>query len=307
MRSGLSALLIAWVCGCGNLSNQDLAFLEAIPQKDQLHVAVPGGSASQNLCALGVADVWNSAKTTGDGINSGVDGILTLVDAIRGVPPSARDTDSRTWGPFPDQQHPGVDVQVTMSRELDASGTPWRWIYDIAQRRAPGAFLPILEGEFFGAQARNGIGRLTLHFENTATLGTNKPTDPAFPARVFYDLSSDPHTVALDLSDGTSGFGLVGFDYGYAGYADGHGRFDYAFPDQQNPLCTVQVTTDFTAQGAGRATFTVQCPLGLSFGPVTQCWDAGACIVYADDPFAVTPACNGVKPGLLGSAGACAL
>ncbi len=292
-----TALLLS--CACGNLSNQDLAFLEAIPQKDQLHVVVPANGAPP-ACALGTADIWNSAKSTGDSINAGVDNILALVDAIRAQPPTARDTDSRTWGPFPDQGRAGVDIRVNMSRELDASGTPWRWIYDIAARRAPGDFLPIIEGEFFGAQARNGIGRLVVHFENSWTLQINQPTDPKYPMRIYYDLSSDPHTVSLDLTSG-AGFGLVGFDYGYAGYADGHGRFDYAIP--QNG-CTVEVTTYFNAQGAGRDVFRVACPLGLVYGPVEQCWDRSACLVYVNDPFAWTPICNG-KPCLLGSASQC--
>jgi hypothetical protein len=292
-------------CACGNLSNQDLAFLEAIPQKDQLHVVVPANGAPP-ACALGTADIWNSAKSTGDSINAGVDNILALVDAIRAQPPTARDTDSRTWGPFPDQNHAGVDIRVNMSRELDASGTPWRWIYQIAARRAPGDFLPIIEGEFFGAQARSGIGRLVVHFENAWTLGTAKtspPADPNYPMRVYYDLSGDPRTVSLDLTSG-AGLGLVGFDYAYAGYTDGHGRFDYAFPDPKTG-CTVEVTTYFDAQGAGRDVFRLACPLGLVFGPVQQCWDRSACIVYANDPFALTPACNGIKPCLLGSATQC--
>ena len=304
MRSVASALLL--LAACGNLSNEDLAFLEALPQKDQLHLSVPGNGTSQNLCSLGSADVWTNAKSTGDGINAVVDSTTALVDQIRAIPPTTRDTDSRTWGPFPDGQHPGFLVQVNMSRELDAAGVPWRWLYSIEERKPPADFVPILEGEFFGAQARDGIGRMTLHFENIAALGINKPSDPTFPAHFYYDLASDPHTVALDLTNGISGFGLVGFYYGYAGYADGHGRFDYAFPSTNPAGCLVQVNADFTAKGAGKATFTLQCPVA-TFGPVTQCWDVSACIVYADDPFAFTPACNGVKPCMLGAQSACAL
>ena len=306
MRSACSALMLA-AAACGNLSNEDLAYLEALPQKDQLQLAVPGGSASQNLCALGPADVWSSGKTTGANVNAAVDAVTGLVDQIRAVPPSARDADSRTWGPFPDGQHAGFLVQVTMSRELDAQGVPWRWIYQFDERKPPAAFLPIIEGEFFGAQAKDGIGRITMHFENATSLGIAKPTDPAFPAHFYYDLTSDPHTLALDLTNGQAGLGLLGFYYGYAGYTDGHGRFDYAFPSSNPAGCEVQVSAAFTAQGAGRATFTLQCPLGLTYGPVTQCWDVSSCIVYANDPFAVTPACNGVKPCLLGAQSACAL
>jgi hypothetical protein len=289
------------LCACGTLSNEDVAFLEALPQKGALHVAVPAGSTGQNVCLIGPADVWINAKTTGDNINASVDGILTMVDAIRAVPPTTRDPDQRTWGPFPDDNHAGVDVQVTMVREIDAKGVPWRWIYVIAQRRAHGPFLPILEGEFFGAQARNGIGRMTLHFENSWTLGTNKPTEPHYPARLYYDLSGDPRTISLDLSAGT-GFGLERFDYGWAGYADGHGRFDYAIPGGNG--CTLEVTAFFTATGAGRDVYRARCPL-VTIGDIHQCWDVGACLTYVNDPFAFTTQCNGVKPCILGNPASC--
>jgi hypothetical protein len=302
MRSAFEAAVLALACACGNLSNEDIAFFEAIPQKQELHVRVPQAATAQNLCTIGAADVWTQAKTTGDGINAGVDAILALVDTIRTVTPTARDDDSRTWGPFPDDKHPGVRIKVVMVRELDATLTPWRWIYTIAAARPPGAFLPILEGEFFGAQARNGIGRLTLHFENSAALGIGKPGDPASPARIFYDLSGDPHTVSLDLTS-SNGFGLVSFDYWFAGYADGHGQFDCAFPDAKNN-CTIEVSTFFNAQGAGHDVFRALCPAGL-LGDVKQCWDVGGCLTFVDDPFALTAACNGIAPCVLGSAAQC--
>lgn len=304
MRSAFSAAGLALLCACGNLSNEDIAFMEAIPQKQQLHVAVPPGSPAQSLCALGSADVYTSAKATGTSINQGVDDILALVDAIRKVTPTSRDDDSRTWGPFPDNNHAGVTILVTMFRELDQNRVPWRWIYTIAAARLPGAYLPILEGEFFGAQAVNGIGRMTLHFENSTQLGMNNPGDPAFPARLYYDLSSDPHTVSLDLTAGVNAFGLISFDYWFAGYLDGHGQFEFAFPDLKSN-CTIEVTTFFNAQGAGRDVFRANCPVVGVLGDVMQCWDAGGCLTFVDDPFAFTPACGTVKPCLLGDASLC--
>src|SRR3982751_3965195 len=99
--SKLAGLLL--LCACGNLSNEDVAFVAAIPRKEELHVTVPPGSTAQTLCAIGSADVYANAKTTGDSLNAAVDAILTLVDAIRRVTPTTRDDDSRTWGPFQDQ------------------------------------------------------------------------------------------------------------------------------------------------------------------------------------------------------------
>jgi hypothetical protein len=304
MRWVSDGLLLALLCACGNLSNEDVAFLEAIPQKQLLHVEVPQGSAAQTLCAIGSADVYASAKTIGQGLNGGVDAILSLVDAIRAVTPTSRDDDSRTWGPFDDKDHPGVKIQVVMVRELDATYTPWRWIYTISASRPPGAWLPILEGEFFGAQATNGIGRLTLHFENSTALGMNKPTDPNFPARIHYDRKGDPRTVALDLTAGVNAFGLISFDYWFAEYADGRGQFDFAFPDPKSN-CTVEVSTFFNAQGAGRDVFRASCPVLGVLGDIRQCWDTSGCLTFVDDPFAFTPACGVLKPCLLGSEAQC--
>src|SRR5260370_2033651 len=97
MRFSIALLLS---CACGNLSNQDLAFLEAIPQKDQMHVVVPANGAPP-ACALGTADIWNNAKSTGDSINAGADNILALRDAIRAQPPPPHDTPPPTRRPFP--------------------------------------------------------------------------------------------------------------------------------------------------------------------------------------------------------------
>jgi hypothetical protein len=290
------------LCACGTLSNEDVAFLEALPQKGMLHVAVPAGSTAQNVCSIGPDDIWSFAKPVGDSINKGVDDILTLVDAIRGVPPTTRDPDQRTWGPFPDNNHAGVDVEVVMYRELDAKGIPWRWIYVIAERRAPGAFLPILEGEFFGAQAKNGIGRIAVHFENAWALRTNNATDPKATAWYFYDLSGDPRTISLDLTAGV-GLGLQRFDYGWAGYADGHGRFDYAVLDPSNG-CTLEVTAFFIATGAGRDVYRARCPL-FTYGDIVLCRDVSGCLTYLSDPLGFRLECHGV-PCILGNPASCA-
>jgi hypothetical protein len=304
MRSSALVFLALSCAACGDLSNEDIAFLEAIPQQQALQVKVPSNAlVAKPSCALGDATVYEDAKSTGDSINAGVSGLLSLVDSIRATPPTSRDADSRTWGPFADGGHVGFEVQVQMTRQVDQTGAPWRWDYVISERPKGGAFLTILEGTFFGAQSRSGTGRMTLHFENTAQLGIAKPSDPQFPMHIFYDLGDDPQTISVDLTAGVA-FGLPGFDYSYAGYADGHGQFSYALAGGNG--CTTEVTTLFNAAGAGRDSFHVRCGPFVS-AEVQQCWDANVCLTYVDDPLAATLACNGVKPCLLGSASSCLL
>src|SRR5437016_5192440 len=103
----LNSILLCAVCACGNLSNEDIAFLVAIPRAGSLKVQVPAGDASQPACQFGNAGVYTNAKATGASINAGLDGILKLVDTVRGLAPTSRTPDTRTWGPFPDGGHAG--------------------------------------------------------------------------------------------------------------------------------------------------------------------------------------------------------
>ncbi len=298
----LALLLFAAGCG-GTLSNDDIAFIEAVPRKDSLHVNVPARSA-QALGGLGQADVFIAAQDIATSVNNGLDGILGMLDLIRGASPATRSAFERSWGPWADKDHPGVEIQVLMARELDAAGNPYRFRYSLNARRAPGGYLPIIDGTFYGAQARNGSGTLNIEFDNSNALGINKPGDPLKPMDIQYDLSGNPRTLDLNLGrNANGGFGLSSFDYGYAIYADGHGLFDYAFPDGKGNLFTVQ--TRFTAAAAGKAVIDLVRPPFFE-DQITECWDNTLSLTFISDPFSVVSQCSGLAaPCLLGSATAC--
>lgn len=299
--AGLVAL-----AGCGNLSNDDLAFIAAIPHAENLHVSVPQKPASQALrlasaCPLGAADSWVASEASGEKINAGVDGIISFVEVIRGLPPTTRpDAWTRTWGPWADGAHAGVQFEVVMLRNDNADGTPYSFDYSFNGRLNQGSWLPILEGIFFGAQAKKGAGFITLHFENSQAIGTNKPSDPVVPVYFSYDLIGDPRTIAAH----TPQFQANPFNYGFAGYADGHGRFDYSF-DSPNGFAHYFVQSWFTPAGAGKGEIDVNTFFGNA-GQITECWDASACLTYIDDPNNLLKLC--VASGLpctLGSAATC--
>ena len=297
----ISALIAAAGCG-GTLSNDDIAFIEAVPPRGSLHVEVPAGK-SQALSTLGTATVYTEAVKIASSVNAGLDGILGLLDVIRGVPPTTRSEFSRTWGPFPDKEHPGVQIRAVMTRQLNADGSVYEYQYSINARRPPGAELPLLEGTFFGAQAKNGAGKLVIRFENAQTLGTAKPTDPQQAMFINYDFTSDPKTLELDLGlNAAGGFGLPAFNYGYASYADGHGRFDYGAPDGKGNIFTAK--TSFTRTAAGRALIDVTHPPFFE-DKIVECWDDTASLTYINDPGGLLPQCNRVAPCVLGDAAGC--
>lgn len=269
--------------GCGNYSNDDVAFIAAVPHGTTLHVAVPALQA-QPVCANGTADAFVQARSTGTSINAGLDGVLALVDTIRGLDPTARAPDRRTWGPFPDRKHPGVDIEVIMVRNPGATPGQTRFLYAFEARRAGGPFIPILEGTFLGASAENGSGVLEVHFDNAHALAIDSPGDPQGLVDFFYDLGSDPRTLSLQLNG--DGFGLAAFAYQYAGYADGHAMFDFIFSDASATRSFVD--SKFAATIRGRADVQYRTSAGAT-GSFVECWDDSACITYQTDPAGVKP------------------
>jgi hypothetical protein len=284
MRSATSGLaLLAVMVGCGTWSNEDIAFVEALPTSQALKVALPV-SAGQALCASpGPSEVWGWAKPAGDGINALVDLMMGFVDLVKSVTPTARGIDERTWGPFDDRKHPGKEVRIAMTRTRDADGTPV-YGYSFDARPRGGTFATVLDGTFRGESARAGRGQFAFHFATLRALGMDEhpDTDPTGDLSVQYDKTGDPHTVGLDVQSQTGS--LARFDYGYAGYASGKGFFHYAFTNQQQQFV---VDAFFDAAGEGRADVTAVLSPTTSLG-FSECWDAAGCVTNVKDDYAGT-------------------
>jgi hypothetical protein len=290
-RSVLAAA-VALLAACGNYSTEDLRFLAALPTRPDLHVAPPASAsaAAASLdaslapsCANGTADVWLWAKPTSDGLNAGVDFVLSLVDVVRKLPPTAREANARRWGPFADDHHPGREIQVVMTRwfpDGNDAHPVHGYRFEARITGSGAAFDPVIVGSFDGASARHGRGQVSLDFQAMWTLGINDATTPHGRMDIGYDRVSEPVTVDLTLSQ--QGFGVEQFGYGYAGYSDGTGRFDYRIRNTStNDVLTV--TTGFDAAGAGRAAVAVVLGAGGT-GAYSQCWSPAACLTYVRDP-----------------------
>jgi hypothetical protein len=281
--AGAAALALA-LAGCGNYSTEDLRFLAALPRREDLRVAVPAQGTPTGLvgpCATRPAEVWLWAKPTSDGLNAGVEVVLSLVDAVRAHPPTWRKDDARGWGPFDDGNHPGREIRIVIVRTFpESAGGEAVYVYAF-QARVKGTqdFADILTGAFEGGSARTGRGGVALDFDAMWTLGLDDAETPHGTMQIAYDRTSDPVTIGLTLAQ--DGFGVVRFGYGYAGYADRRGTFGYRFRDRSGDVLTVE--TGFDAAGAGRASVGFV-GAGGGTGSFRQCWDANACLVYVDDP-----------------------
>ncbi len=184
------------VASCGNYSNDDIAFLEALPEKGALQVQVPASSrqalerdAALHELTVGIAE----------DIDNGLTAILGVLDILPTMNPSQRTADSRTWGPYDDQQpqHAGFEVEVTLTRDAD------HYEFSMSERRKSrsAAFVPLITGTFFTQSAHLGHG--TLQFNNTAAIGIGLlGEDPnLLSISAVYASDQTPRTVATTIAE----------------------------------------------------------------------------------------------------------
>jgi len=283
-RSAVVALALA-LGACGNYSTEDLRFLAALPVREDLQVAVPseGNPGALTYCPLGRADVWLWAKPTSDGLNRGVGFVISLIDVVRHNPPTAREENLRRWGPFPDDKHPGHEIQIVMQRSYGSDGSPVHAYAFQARETGVGEFQDIIAGTFTGASSARGHGNVVLSFDTIWALRMNDDTTPHGTMQIVYDRTGDPVTIELQLTQ--EGFGVVQFGYGFAGYANGTGAFDYRFRNADGDVLTVE--TSYDATGAGRAEVAYVAS-GGAIGSFRECWSLDACLTYVDDPSSFT-------------------
>jgi hypothetical protein len=287
MRSSIRpAVIVAALAlsGCGNYSTEDLRFLAALPQREDLTFEVPAGRpGALTACPPANASVWLEAKPTADKINAGVDLLLSLVDTVRRLPPTWRSDDARMWGPFDDEGHPGRELRVVMERSFpsDLAGEA-RYAYAFQARvKGTAAWTNVIVGAFNGGSASRGDGGVVLDFDAMRAVGIDDEGTPAGNMQIAYDRTGDPVTLQLLLT--SDGFGAVQFGYRSAKWAAGGGVFDFAIRDANGNLLVI--ATRYDAAGAGRAGVAFQAAGQTSVtGGYEQCWGANACLVYVNDP-----------------------
>jgi hypothetical protein len=284
MRRQALLLLALATSGCGgNYSNDDVEFLVALPTKDALTVRVPAQSQ-----ALGTdASFHKLTVETAESVNAGLAQMLNLVDLIKALPPTQRLPDARLWGPWPDDQSPGFEVEFVLTRETD------HFKYAFQERRkGVGDFVPLIEGTYFTDTAHTGHGTLDVHFKAANTLKgvTDLGTANLLEGEVVYVNDVNPRSVKTQLSSLDGNGNPASISYEYLEHPDHSGELLYEatadFANNGGAPEHLHVWAQWTASGAGRADAradkgafdTAQFDRDV----FTQCWDSTFGEVYFD-------------------------
>ena len=165
LRLFFAGLLVA---GCGNWSNRDLDFVNALPNREALKSRLPTsadkrlGDVQTRKDGLNVGDPSGAYATTKEAkatFNGLIDSVLGLVDSIRQYPPTTRTPEARVWGPFADQNNPGFEFRLTVTQ---VDETKFSWALEAHKLGAD--YFSIVTGLFVPTQTlTEGQGSMVVH------------------------------------------------------------------------------------------------------------------------------------------------
>ena len=291
MRILLLSLLALGTVACGgDFSNEDLEFLNALPEREDLATALPGAphnaarlDGSVQALALGeLSRLYEDTRRASDDFNRGVDGLLTLLESIRSQPPTTRAPGTRTWGPYPDRQHAGLEVRFQMTR--DAA----RFQYALQYRpRGAGedAWWSLIEGHFDAVAGgiRKGEGSVQLRVGDARAHGF--PTGDLGVLQLLtlhYQTRTQPVRVQ-EIFEFSEGLGPTELRYTYRAFTDGPGEISFEMANiQATPgaaLETLDITSRWTADQGGIGTVVVRSG-DYAGARKIECWDAAFRTTY---------------------------
>lgn len=311
--------------GCGDLSQEDLLFLAALPSRAEMELR-PAGAASGDTSSTEVqalerscepSDLRCTAQNVAARLNGLTFGLLDVIDRVTARPATRREPGRRIWGPRYDDRR-DVTTRFEMTRSDDSASfafcvhvaagqlpenTGAEVGCDVDVDEASGLALLVAgslqPGSLDGARARSGKGSMRLDL-------TRLPNGRGAGRGLEIDFDN---TTGRDIAMTLIGAPIPGTDverepahYAFTRDPDGAGTFAFDaignLVRESARLELLRIGAQWQADQAGRADATVtggDAPAG--FG-VTQCWGADGSDVYL---------ARGAPPDVeeFGEAGAC--
>src|SRR5450432_375787 len=292
LRCTLLLMPAVFAAACGNYSNEDLEYMNAVPAGAQLTATLPAYSST--LPASSEAELAQTTHSVTTQFNQMLDNALGGVDAIRSYAPTSRTPTSRIWGPFPSDKQPGWDWQLTVTHD-DPQSTVFGYKLEVENTAdLTLGWLTFLTGSFDATEGvRKGMGSLTMDTSALTPAGFpfDQGTAPFTTLTVTYQTLSYPINVTMTIDrtpDAANQASSV--VYTFAAQADGSGQMSFTLTGNfivGPAIETVAVTSAWLPTGAGKATEMVEQGDGAGLTQ-TECWDATFAATYNDKPWSAS-------------------
>ena len=241
--------------------------------------APPGASGLLVLTVNSVNDV-----------NAMVDSLLGMVDLVRSQPPTSREENSRTWGPFPNDDAPNFDVQMVSTRQGVGEFT---WAFQVAPKGTD-TWQDVFAGEHLaGVTVREGVG--SFAFDGLAIDAINGSDETPFYLDVRYDHRDGDAVWFSVWNEDALNAGSVFATYEYAIDADGAGTLVFDAPaveigQEGTKPEHWSVTSHWVPDLGGRGDAAVT---GGDLGGIivewTECWLPDGTLLYQADNWGFVP------------------
>ena len=261
--------------------------MRAVPSSSQLALVLPAAATTVMQAEL-AQDTHNGIRD----VNTLLDDVLGLVDAIRSYEPTSRTSDSRTLGPFADSNHPGWQWRLVVNRESD--GTTFNYDLDVENTKATApSWGPFVSGMFdLAGGVKQGNGRVTADFAalKTAAFPLDADTMPLNTLTIRYQnfqTPGSPVSVALQLDRTPDANGVTSASFMYKILTDGSGEITFTLVGNVVPgpaIETLTLSSGWLPTGIGMATLVVASGDGAGMTQ-TECWDATFAVTYNDKPW----------------------
>jgi len=308
MRSSVLAsfaALLALASGCGgDWSNADVEFSAALPRRSDVTVSMPlqsgltaSGLRESGVTAWAVGDPSKAAadaRSAAQGLDLTAGFFISILEGATSIPPTTRTPELRIWGPFPNQDSPGWELQLLMTRKpvvINAGGPDpiegFYWKIEYKQQSAQDwRAAPLVEGFYQPGEIRHGLGAVQLYAAELRASGMPSAkglSDLGTLARLFlvYDNRTDrPHTITVQATDDASQ--VVTIVYQELATLSGLLVFDLRANDPQ--ATHVQAASRWTPEYRGRSDMAVL--EGTATGAhAVECWDAQQNVSYVFNPW----------------------
>jgi hypothetical protein len=294
MRTLWPALLCLLAACGGTFSNEDLEYLNALPTREALASKLPDRGSSSNdgltqrrdrLVVGDTSPLYADTRKASTDFNNGLDGLLSLLENIRTLPPTTREPDRRIWGPYPDRNQPGHDVRFVMVR----NGGSFDYRLQFRPSKAgEDAWWSFLEGTFKAdAGIRKGEGSLHLFISDAVAKGLNVGgLSPFTRMDIGYQTKALPTRVEMIFSAPPIPPAVMGpqISYTYRERPEGSGEMQFLVKGTDivpgGLREDVKITSRWTRDSGGVGTLVIL-EGDLKSANYTECWDAQNKVTFA--------------------------